>query len=602
MLAKAVARQPGVGGQEWTRRKLRIAETLRKSETAQQIEAGNTDAAALVEAHVAERMNRIAEWLESPGAGSEGAPRATLLALALRIRVWLQKRLATGDAEVYGAAFAQAQAFTDALSNETRATFSREDARHLLDTVVRAAHGHALSIESAGRVPHVAHPSAVLAPAGSVVFWGFVAGTERRLGLVPWNHAETKALAAAGVVFPDAGKLLATESDAWRRGVLAARERVMFVVPSKVKGAAMSPHPMWDEIRARLGLEDDVATAPVTRHAERLLRSEGLILSSVETIPPLALPEGRGEWTLAQDLFTGEEGGGTSATALTTLVSCPLAWVLKQRAGLRPGAIAKVAEGALLNGNLSHRLVENLFWENAFDLEEDAFSARADAVLEALLHTEAATLLLPGSAFERAQLVLQIRDAMRALHGYLRGAGFRIASVEEPVQAQSALGTLRGRLDLRLMDASGNDAVLDLKWGEASYVDLLRNGKSVQLASYAQALRSRTSDARWPPAAYFALSSGRVLTVDVAMKAPQTVDGASLETTWNRVERTALAVKTSLELGRVFVAATKRALPLLKALDVPEADRTTYFASTPEAPCKYCEYPAICGVAWKGFH
>jgi len=211
-------------------------------------------------------------------------------------------------------------------------------------------------------------------------------------------------------------------------------------------------------------------------------------------------------------------------------------------------------------------------------------------------------LLLPGSAFERAQLVLQIRDAMRALRRYLRHAGFRIASVEEPVEAKSALGTLHGRLDLRLMDPSGNEAVLDLKWGEATNRDLLRSGKSVQLAAYTQALRSRTSDARWPPAAYFALATGRVLTVDVAMKALKTLDGASLETTWNRVERTALAVKESLQGGRVFVAATKRALPLLKALDLPEADQATYFASTPEAPCKYCEYPAICGVAWKGFH
>ena len=601
MLAKAVSKQPGIGGQEWTQRKLRIADTLRQSETRKLTEAGSADAAALAEAHVAERMSRIEEWLEAPGAGKDGAPRATLLALALRIRTWLQQRLATGDPDVYGAAFAQAEALTDALSNETRATFSREDARHLLDTVVRAAHGHALSVECAGRMAHVAHPSAILAPAASVVFWGFVAGTERRPALVPWNHAELNALTTAGVVFPDSGKLLATESDAWRRGVLAARQRVVFVVPSKMKGAAMSPHPMWDEIRARLGLEDSAAIERVTRHAQSLLRSEGPVLSSIVTIRPLALPEGRGEWNLGHDLFTSEDDRGSSATALTTLVSCPLAWVLRERAGLRSGAIAKVAEGPLLNGRLSHRLVEDLFWENAFDLDEEAFGARTDAVLEALIRAEGATLLLPGGAFERAQLVQQIRGAMHELRRYLRSAGFRIASVEEPVQTRSAVGTLHGRLDLRLMDASGNDAVLDLKWGEVTYQDLLKSGSSVQLAAYAQALRSKMSDGRWPPAAYFALASGRVLTVDTRMKAPQTLDGPSLEATWNTVERTAVAVKKSLEQGRVFVAATKRALPLLKALDVPDADHATYFASTREAPCKYCEYPAICGVAWEGF-
>jgi ATP-dependent helicase/nuclease subunit B len=609
MLARAVSKQPGVGGQEWRRQKVHLTDILRDREARKQTEAGKADADALAAAYVADRMRRVEEWLESPGAGKEGATRESLLALTGRVRRWLQKRLATGDPDVYGAAFAQAQALTHALTHEARAALSREDVRHLLDTVVRASHGHSVTVERAGRVHHVAHPSALLAPAASVVFWGFVAGTERRPAAIPWNHTELKALEAAGVVVQDPGALLSAESDAWRRAVLAARERVVFVVPSKVKGAAMSHHPMWDEIRARLGLEDESSAAGVTHHAQRLLQSEDAILVPVERLPHLPLPEGRAEWTLAQDLFAAaDDQRGTSATALTMLVSCPLAWILERRAKLRSGAIAKVADGPLLNGNLSHRLVEELFRESAFDSGEAAFAARAGVVLETLIHAEGATLLLPGSAFERAQLVRQILRAMRALHRYLKAAGFRIAAVEEPIETESAIGTLHGRIDVRLVDQQGNDAVLDLKWGASSHRDLLTEGRAVQLAAYARALgatkrgvaaSARTSVAPFPPAAYFAISQARVLTADPRMKAPETLEGPALEETWRAVERTALTVVESLRQGRMFVAATKRALPLLKALDVPEADHAMHFASEGDAPCKYCAYPAICGRAWE---
>jgi RecB family exonuclease len=582
------------------RRKQRLAEILRDGELRRQ--GGKPDAEKLADAHVAARMHRVEEWLETPGA-AQGAARSALLAVAARVRTWLQKRVAKGDPNVYGAAVAQAQALTDALSNDTRATFSREEARHLLDTIVRASHGHALSVERAGRVPHVAHPSAVLASAASVVFWGFVAGTEGRPALIPWNQTELKALLAADVVFPDPAKLLAAESSAWRRAVLAAEERVVFVVPSKVKGAAMSPHPMWDEIRARLGLEDDLAADRVTRHVQKILHAEApMPFVKTEELPSLPLPDERGEWVVGQDLFATQEEARTSATALTTMVSCPFSWVLARRAHLRSGAISEVANGPRLNGTLSHRLVEKLFQENAFDRDEEIFLNRADDLLVELIRSEGATLLLPGSTFERAQLVQQILRAMRALHRYLRAAGFQIAAVEEPLETDCTVGKLHGRLDMRLVDANGQPAILDLKWGAATYAELLEEGRSVQLAAYSHALRSKASEANLPPAAYFALSSGRVLTVDARMKAPRTIEGASLEETWRAIEKTAALVKNSLVHGRALVAATKRALPILQALELPEADHPSYFASSsPEEACKYCDYPAICGRAWEDF-
>lgn len=612
-LARAVSKQPGVGGTEWRRQKERAAERLRSSHVRRRTAEGIADSVAEREADdlVTERMQRVAAWVEAPGADASGAPREALLAVARRVAAFLQRRLgATEDGETYGAAFAQAQAMVDVLARSRAAehdVVSREEMRGLLDGVVRGAVSQDLTLERAGRIDHVDHPSALLSATHTVVFWAFVGGTERRPALSPWQRAERAALEAAGVVFPDPGKLLAVESDAWRRGILAARERVIFVVPSTMKGTAMAAHPVWDEIAARLGLEDERLAACLTRSPHALLAGREEASGSAPLVPlaplaPLALPEARTAWALPASRIAAEDvPQTTSATALDTLASCPLRFVLQQHARVRPGALAKVAGGPLLNGSLGHRLVEELHREDAFALEDDdAFAARAGALLGELLKTEGATLLLDGAGFERSQLVPQLVRAMRELRRYLLRTGWRIAAVEEPIETSSTIGTLRGRLDVRLVNDEGKQAVLDLKWGEGSYRDLLEAGRAVQLAAYVRAIHAKGSAQSLPPAAYFSLQSGKLLTADVRMRAQRTLEGATLDETWARVEKTARAVQASLREGKVYVAATKRALPLLDALAIPESEQSTHYAlGKPEEACKYCDYDTICGKAWE---
>lgn len=602
-LARAVSKQPGVGGTEWVRQKEKAVERLRAWRLRLRAEEGmpEPDAAIDVEAYVAGRLQRVAEWVEAPGADAEGAPRASLLGVAQRVCTFLQKRLgASKESDTYGAAHSQARAMTDALARDGRDLISREDMRHLLDSVVRGAESHALSIERAGRIDHVDHPAALLAASGTVVFWGFVAGTERRPSLPPWHRAERAALEAAGVVFPDPGKLLSVESESWRRGILAARERVILVIPSTIKGTAMAPHPTWDEIAARLGLEDEKAAACLTRSPHAILAGREEALVPLTTLAPLALPEGRREWMLPPLRIDADGVLQTSATALDTLASCPLRFVLAQHARLRSGALAKVADGPLLNGSLGHRLVEELHREKAFELGDGELSTRATLVLGALLKTEGATLLLEGASFERAQFVPQLVSAMLELRRYFASSGWRIAAVEESVETSSTVGMLRGRLDVRLVNDEGEQAVLDLKWGESTYRTLLQDGRAVQLAAYVRAIHATDSKHSLPPAAYFALSSGKVLSADARMSATKTLEGPTLEDTWRRVEKTARAVQASLREGKVHVAATKRALPLLEALAIPESEHGAHYTlSNANDACKYCDYPTICGKAWE---
>ncbi|MBX3259466.1 MAG: PD-(D/E)XK nuclease family protein [Labilithrix sp.] len=604
-LARAVTHQPGIGGKEWTRRKAEAATQLHARRVRTELARGRSESEAeeLARAFVAERLELVATWLEGVAADPRGAPRGHLLAAVERARAWLRSRLRDGEIDVYGIAYAQAATFAQTIANDTRELLSQEDARQLLDLVARNGQEHALSVELAGRVAHVDHPAGLLAPYDRVFLWSFVAGVERRPARSTWNEDERAALLAAGVAFPDPSALLRAEADAWRRAVLAARERVVFVVPRTITGTATAPHPLWDEIRARLEL-DERGAARLTREARRILERRGGVadasaLVPLEHAPPLPLPEPRSAFRVTGDALGATAGGGpTSVTSLEKIATCPLAWVLEHRAALRSGAMSKVATGALLNGGLSHRLVEELHGEDAFALAEDAFLARATAVFERLLRTEGATLLLPGASIERLQLTRQVRQGIRALYRYLAEGGFRIAGVEEIVTTDSVVGPLHGRLDLRLVDRDGRSAILDLKWGASSYRALLADGRAVQLAVYARAVAEAYGQGS-TPAAYFALSSGEVLAADPRMKPERVIDGPSLETTWTHIETTAKAVLESHARGTVHVPGTKLALPLLDALGVPEADRDRHFEAARDAACRYCDYDALCGRKWE---
>lgn len=597
-LAKAVTRSPGIGGREWQQRKREARERIYAREVDRRASAGasEVDAALAASEYLEPRMQLVADWIERRGADPVGAPAALLGDLATRVHAWLLARVAEAP-EIYGPALVQAKALVDALAHDPREVLSREAVRQLVDAVVRAPHDHERAVERAGRVPHVPHPSAVLAPCTTLLMWNFVGGTERRPRSLPWTGAERSALLRSGVRLQDPSRLVVEEMQAWRWALLAAGERAIMVVPASIGGAVTAPHPMWDEIAARLRL-DAAAEARLTHHA-RDVRTGATPLVPITLLDPLALPDAPAIWNVPADLLGLKAASVSSATSLETLVSCPLRWVLEERAGLASGAVAKIAADELLCGNLGHRLVEELFADGAFDREDSAFALRAEVILGELIRLEGATLLLEGMGFERTQLAAQLVRAVRELRRYLCSADLRIVAVEEEMRTDSPAGTLRGRIDVRLADAKGRAAVLDLKWGESRYRAAVREGRAIQLAAYARGLRG-TADGSLPPAAYFALRSGRVVTADARMHAETTLDGVTLDETWSRVERTAQSVVASLSRGAIPVSGVRRSLPLLEALGGEATDRSGHFVARPDAACPYCSCASICGRAWEG--
>jgi hypothetical protein len=618
-LASALAEAPGIGGPAWREAKEEIASVTRASVIREAVSSGvpEDEAARVADERVGARLARIATWLEEPGhAASQAAPRSALLVVADRVRTWLKNRLGTARmdadrdptstalaarADVLATAFAQAQAFHETVSHESREALDLVDARLLVELV---SSGHALTLasERAGRIDHVGSPAGLRRARDVVVWWHCAGGTEWRPSVRPWRRFEQDALRAAGVLLPDSAERLTAEARSWHQVIHAAKKRLILAIPRWALGEALEPHPVWDEIVARLRASDaDVAR--VTIDARDLLRGRVAALGpapapAVKDLGVLPLPEARNEWRL--DATHLGASARHSASSLDALVGCPLQWVLKYPGELHAGALDSIASGPLLYGKLGHRLVEELHQAGALANPPELGNAIA-ARIDRLLREEGSVLLRPGMTFELAQFREQLAKAIARLVEVLVESKLTVVDVEVAVDVPWRMGTLRGRLDLLLRDQAGRDVVLDLKWGAKRYRDLLENGLATQLAVYAAARKAATGAFEMPAAAYFSLKQGAILaTAGATFARVAPLRGPPLTDTWARLERTVSRVELHLREGRVAVTGVRRSLPLLEGLGLDAKERERYLAPEKKAACTYCDYGALCGEKWEG--
>jgi ATP-dependent helicase/nuclease subunit B len=617
-LASAIAEAPGIGGPAWREAKEQIEEVTHAKVLRDAESSGVTPdvAGRLADERVAARLETIATWFEQPGLdASKPAPVAALLAVAARVRKWLQERVAAvqkssldapanaklaARADILATAFARAQEFHTALAHESRSELDLVDVRLLLEQV-SSGHTLVLATEGAGRIDPIDSPAGLRRARDVVVWWHCVGGTEWRPSVRPWRRAELSALRDAGVALPDSAERLVAEGGSWHQAIHAARNRLVLAMPRWAIGEALEPHPVWHEIVARLGATK-ADLARITIDARDLVAGRGesilhLAHPVVRDLGSLALPPARTEWHLDPTHLGASVR--YSATSLDALVGCPLQWALKYPASLHPGALDSVASGPLLFGKLGHRLVEDLHRTGGL-MNAAALGNVIAASLDRLLREEGAVLLRPGMTFELAQLREQLGRAIASLSELIADSKLTVVDVEVVVEAPWRAGVLGGRLDLLLRDETGRDVVIDLKWGAKHYRELLEGGRATQLAVYAAARKRLTRASEMPAAAYFSLGRGHLLaTAGGPFGQAARLEGPPLADTWARLELTADRVERTLLTGRVPVTGLRQSTPMNQAMGLDPGEVDRHLAIANGAACKYCKYGALCGKNWE---
>lgn len=607
-LLRALGEAPGIGGPVW----LQAVETCAAEAEA---EARASAAGAGLESAAGERAaaeagldvrRKVDSWFGGDAVDPEiGILPGEAASLCRQVAAWATAR-AAGSTESPDGLLLHAAAVAVSLEQmlivqPPEVPLTRLQLDQLHDTAVGSGATSQQEEGEAGRPALCRGPGAVLGGAAEVVWWGFV-GPAGAGGSDPWTQAERAALHAAGLRLPEAGEQRWREAWTWRRAVLSASERVIFVRWRLDGRERAESHPFEDELAARLA---DGSMARCTWTAEEVAAGRPLpVREGVAGEPawiehqaaPALAP--RALWRLAGTPLAPP--AQLSATSILALFSCPLRWTLHYVAKLRPGARPPFPDVSRLVGSFAHALLADLLTGPgavpvAAVMPEEA-RRRAEQAFDQRVATEAAPLLRPSMVAELQRARETVGRAAAVLVELLRRGSW------QPSQAEVSIGTLfaglpvTGRIDLVVQRESGEPGILDLKLGNAKYRrSELQDGTALQLALYARALAAGADEL--PPTAYFALEDGRLFSDAAgAFLGAEEVRGPGPETTLRLAERGWAWWRQVLDSGLVpATGATDEDWQFACKAAAGVAPEGVGPAAK-EPPCRYCDHTTLCHV------
>lgn len=482
-LARAVAKQPGIGGEAWVAAKAKLAE----EDDAQQV------------------TDEIAFWLESERwSRNNGVPIEALIARVERLREAMRRRLVAefGDVPSFSAAHRQCAAVHDALTELARQGLLTALPRQIEQLVAHATPTGVInpdSVSNVGCMRSASTPAACIDAADEVIWW--MPSTPSLPSPLPWSPLEVDALDQLGVQLRDPARELVSLAYQWLRPLLAARKRFVLVCPPP--GAEV--HPIRQLLKKLLpAIEATAFDLDAAIGSAFIGTTSAALAPQLLPIPPRYIQ-------LPHPLQIGD--AAQSFTTLNELFNDPALFVLKRVADLAPGSDLAVEEDNRLLGVLAHRVVEKLFaradalaWSNSDALYW--FHTEADA----LLQTEGAVLLMQGAGVSQQHFRKVCEGAIFSLLAHLRTAG--ATQVQTEVGFSGVLGAIPvvGKIDLLVTLGDKRTVALDMKWrGDTYYAGLLNSGEHLQLALYSNLVEQMNGAA---PAAlgYFIMESGALYT------------------------------------------------------------------------------------------
>jgi PD-(D/E)XK nuclease superfamily len=507
-LACAVAERPGIGGIEWNG-------ALAENE-AFLVNKFSADANGLKTAlkQVEESLNK---WVVVPRFDPQaGAPGSELAETCAAMAPWAMTQ--AGDSHLAGAMaeqFAQLAFGARELAAilRTVSIVSRAQLDRLLDQVVGSGVSGSHTVAESGHIHSLTAPGAFLEPAETVLWWDF-RGAISSPG-TPWTKAEIEQLQRSGVELLLPITRRERENVATLRPVLAARKQLVFMSPRMIGNEPALYHPFRDRIQSLIDgalpifdldrhLTDPNAAPPLP-----------LVTPKLYAFPRLTLAGIRRWWKLSggQHLNSRDRESFSSSEKF---IFNPTAWVLRYKAKLWNGRLlgADLVCGGRQRGNLLHRLFELVFasvppidWLHAKRSQMDLWLEKE---WQKLLRMEGANLPLPGYKVIAEGLLDEGKRAIWVLIEHLRAAGVTKTSANvQTLEVPFVGGNIFGFLDLLVENASGQKAVIDLKYGGFKQKSQeLSDNLHLQLAVYARLIDQGSP---WPEAAFLILGKRALL-------------------------------------------------------------------------------------------
>ena len=478
VLSKALAEQPGIGGEYWVNARNTLAA----------LEGGES------------LSQEVDFWLQGERWSRDtGAPLDQIALRIGKLQESHRRRLANPDAiATFGPAYEQCSAILEGLKeleSQQIATLVPRQLEQLIGHATPVGARNPRANAQVGCMRSSTSPATCIDPADEVIWW--MPASPSLPAESPWTPMEKDALRKMGVSLSDPQQRLRLLGQQWLRPLLAARKRFCLVLPP----SGTEEHP-FRQLLARLApglLDSQLSIEPDAAHV-------GALAFEVTRVE---LPETPQYIALEKPIALPKEG--LSYTSLTELYNNPALFGLKRAARLKATNVLSAEENNRLLGTLAHRFIEELFQDpEALTKSNDEAIVWFRTRVESLLEAEGAPLLMQGAGLSLQRFKSICEGAICSLLDHLRAAG--VIECRTEVEVDGTLGPvgLTGKVDLLVKLLDGRYVAFDMKWrGDKKYASLLLDGKHLQLALYATLLHQKLSIT---PAAvgYFIFESGAV--------------------------------------------------------------------------------------------
>ncbi|WP_430452729.1 PD-(D/E)XK nuclease family protein [Rhodopirellula europaea] len=413
-----------------------------------------------------------------------------------------------------------------------------------------------------------------------------------------WSVKQLEDFAAAGIELDDGTRQLRSLRSAEVSGLCLARESMLVV--SMPASEEQRVHPLWLAIEQKiLDYHEPQRWSPSA--IEDLVENDDCDVLSpfvfrCGSVAPQAPQPQRPVWDIPASLLSDRET--VSASELEDRLACPLKWTFRYQAGLRPSEIASLPNEFQLRGNLFHKILERVFGgDGALPDVDDAVRQVADAFDERL-PLDAAPLAQPEKRVESQRLKAELVKATRLFVETLAAGGYTKVQIEVPIEGSAFGKEMRGWIDCVASAEDDREAVVDFKYaGRKKFNDMITEGRSVQLATYAHSRRK--SGERYPAVAYLVLSDGKFFTPDgsplAGVDQAQVLEGPSIERVWTNFSRAISDTEDWLTTDEAVPAR-----PLQVTGEWPDGAETVLKAKLgkgeTQSVCRYCEYKPFCGL------
>jgi ATP-dependent helicase/nuclease subunit B len=496
---------------------------------------------------------------------------------------------------------------------EGKRNIPRVAVERMLDSVIGTGGTAPDRFEQAASWKVVNQPGQITGPCGTIIWWNFIDIDTGSAAY--WSRSERADLLKYDIELEDSMTCRRRDANSWLHAFNCARDHFLVFYPQNKNGEAAYHHPFWDEIRTAAfkanssvkGIDIDTFLIrechDINNKGSWKLAGRTITLKEIEPKPiKKAVPA---------HLIPGKVIGlpaSTSYSQMSTMIGCPLKWVLEYHAGLDLPDTQAIPSGNVMIGLFCHRIVHELYKRPVRQWNPEAAAVRAGALYDSLVGSMASELLLEGKELENRRYRQSIIGAVRELVSNISKLGLVVESSEERLEGELRGIPFTGFADLILRDKKGNPFVLDLKWsGSSRYKKQeVEDGDALQLAAYAWLLKAADPKAS-VGTGYFMLAQGELLSDSGLLKDNALESEHTLEAIWEMGVKSWDESIAALKGGRVDVPGVAMQIKVnsegvleKKIMEGLKSECAANGMLYQKPLCGFCDFTVLCGLSEAG--